>query len=132
MLICKKKPRQKCKHFFVKTPAVIHLNLSLEKFSLEPINANIVVYEVRLIGFSPPCIMCSIFIHAYIFLIWHYTHLNCTSVALLISMFHSRSFITHSSPPPIFLKNLFRVMLSFSFWKIKLTFSNTEYQTTQT
>lgn len=33
--------------------AVIHLNLSLEKFCLKSINANIVVHKVRLIGFSP-------------------------------------------------------------------------------
>lgn len=89
--------------------AVIHLNLSLEKFRLKPINANIVVHKVRLIGFAPPptsrppffpfftFISCVQYPSClYIWLCYSYSSRDCISLALFISPFPSRSIIYHS------------------------------------
>lgn len=77
--------------------AVIHLNLSLEKFCLKSINANIVVHKVRLIGFSshPPVYFVScVQYSSSLCMLRNAVHISrdCISLALIhsTSIYHLR------------------------------------------
>lgn len=95
MLICETSRMEKIKSAVFRqnlmSTAVIHLNLSLEKFCMNPINANIAVHKVRLIGFSPPLYIVSCVQYSscliHIRYATPYTSRDCISLALFIFTF---------------------------------------------